>query len=172
MTQKANEKHSSPTHRLGSTSHFRHRSSPRVSPSQSPASVLLSQSARADKPGTQWELSVEHARRDAELLQEEAQPIAPLQGVDKEQALATNQRQLEQGVQQQELVFLCLADHLELPQLVWPGQLGLLQLESDLQEVGAPRSGKRKKQNCQLLVQARAQTCEGRAPGVPSDQVM
>lgn len=81
---------------------------------------------RGGTPRAQWELSVEHAGGDAELLQEEAQPVAPLQSVDEEQRLSPNQRQLEQGVQQQKFVFLGLTDHLKLLQLVWPWQLGLL----------------------------------------------
>lgn len=89
-------------------------------------SAYLHQGADPSKPGAQRELSIEHTGRNAELFQEEPQPVTPLQSVDEEQGFAPNQRELEQGIQQQEFVFFRLTDHLKLLQLLRPWQLGLL----------------------------------------------
>lgn len=88
-----------------------------------------------DKPGVHRELRVEHAGRDAELLQEEFEAVAAVNGPDEDEGLAPDQGQLEQGVDEQELILLLTAD-VVLCELGAAWQLGALQLQSHLEGDG------------------------------------
>lgn len=85
----------------------------------------------APTPGLDGKLRVQHAGRDAELLQEELEAVAALDGADEDQRLSSHQAKLQQGVDQQELVLFFTLDAVLL-QLCAVWQLRALKLQRHL----------------------------------------
>jgi len=59
--------------------------------------------------GVEGQLGVEHGGADGELLEEELEAVAGVEGVDEEQALALQHAELEEDKQQEVLVLLLCA---------------------------------------------------------------
>lgn len=82
-------------------------------------------------PGLDGQLRVEDAGGDPELLQEQFEAVAAVQGSHEHQRLPLNQAQLQQRVDEQELVLLLTLEAVLL-QLAAVGQLGALKLQDHL----------------------------------------
>lgn len=122
-------------------------------------------------PGLHGQLRVEHAGGNAKLLQEQLEPVAPVQRSDKHQRLALNQPQPQQSVDEQKLVLL-LAPDAVLLQLAAVWQLRALELQDDLRgDSDASVRGKDVRPNRCACATAAAQvrmTLQGCAAAAPS----
>lgn len=61
-------------------------------------------------PRVEWQLRVEDASLNAKLLEEELEPVRPVDVVDEQETLALDELELEEDVGEQELIRLGRAD--------------------------------------------------------------
>lgn len=101
-------------------------------------------------PGLNWKLRVEDAGRDAKLLQEQFEPVAPVNSSHKQQRLSLNQLQLQKSVDEQELVFLLTFDGVLL-QLAAVWELRALKLQDHLRRDRSGSGDKIKQNNSKAL---------------------